>query len=89
MNKTKRLVSADDSMWKALDKLGERYGMTGNALLAAAGCELARVKAENLWHALGRIAEGEAEGGAPLPAVSTRRIQGRRKKLTPALAHES
>jgi hypothetical protein len=75
MNKTKRLISADDSVWKNLDDIGGRYGMTGNALLAATACEIARIDPAQLWHVLGRIAEGAPEALPPTPAVSTRRIQ--------------
>ena len=42
----------------ALAELGAPYNMTGNAVLAAAAAELARLHEGkgNLWHALGRIA---------------------------------
>lgn len=58
-----------------LHQIGERYGMTGNAIVAAAAHELSRVRPENLWHALGRIAEGEAP---ELPAPAAKRIGGGR-----------
>lgn len=40
----------------ALDGIGERYSLTGNQVLAAAASELARIRPEELWHSLGRIA---------------------------------
>lgn len=80
MNKTKKQVSLDDDVWQRLDKIGERYGMTANTILAATAAEISRIKPENLWHTLGRIAEGEPEALPPAqPATSRRPV----KPVTP------
>jgi hypothetical protein len=59
MQKTQLNVRLDDNVIKALNATGDRYSMTANTILAAAACELARVRPEQIWHALGRIADGE------------------------------
>jgi hypothetical protein len=63
---------------KTLHEIGSRYNMTGNAIVAAAAAEMARIRPENLWHALSRIADEEIPAALPAP-------DGRRK----ALKHES
>jgi len=73
MNKTKKTVSLDDDVWARLDAIGEPYGMSSNALVAAAACELSRIKSNQLWHTLGRIAEGNGEALEPAPAAVSRR----------------
>lgn len=60
MTKREIKISADDEVQQRLHNIGARYGMSGNAIVAAAAYELSRVRPENLWHALGRIADGEA-----------------------------
>lgn len=75
MNKQKRTVSAEEETWRLLDKIGERYGLSGNGLLTVAACELSRVNPANLWQAISRIAEGEADSlPAPGPAKPKRRL---------------
>ncbi len=76
MNKEKRTVSADEEIWALLDKIGERYGMSGNGLLTVAACELSRVRPENLWNAISRIAEGELDVlPPPAPPKAKRKIR--------------
>ena len=54
-----------------LAELGAPYNMTGNAVLAAAAAELARLHEGkgNLWHALGRIAADAAPLAAGAPRI--------------------
>lgn len=59
MIKPQMRIAIDPDIQKRLHDVGARYGMTGNAIVAAAAYELARVRPENLFHALGRIAAGE------------------------------
>ncbi len=62
MKKKPTTIHISPDVRDALDGIGERYSLTGNQVLAAAASELARIRPENLWHALGRIA---SEDGAP------------------------
>lgn len=60
MKKRQVNLQLDDKILGALGETADRYGLSANQIIAAAACELSRVKAENLWHALGRIADEEA-----------------------------
>ena len=81
MKKKPTTIHLSPDIRAALDGIGERYSLTGNQILAAAASELARVRPENLWHALGRIASGE-DGSAPaFPAKLREREQ---RTLQPA-----
>lgn len=53
-----KIAIAEDVLAR-LQTIGDRYGMSANAVAAAAAYEMSRVRPENLWHALGRIAAGE------------------------------
>ena len=59
-------VQIDSDVEQALQSLGADYQMTGNAVLASAAAELARVHKAggNLWHALGRIAADDTPAAA-------------------------
>ena len=80
MQKTQLNVRLDDSVVKILNATADRYGMTANTIVAAAAYELSRVRTENLWHALGRIAEGEGMALMPAdtPALPAARRQPRK-----------
>jgi hypothetical protein len=73
MNKTKKTVSLDDDVWARLDAIGGPYGMSANMVISAAACELSRIKSPQLWHTLGRIAEGNDEALAPVHSAGSRR----------------
>lgn len=88
MTKQEMKISTDGEVSKKLHDLGARYGLSGNAVVAAAAYELSRVRPENLWHALGRIAAGEAQelttnGRDPLPSGRARPRQA--KAITDAV----
>lgn len=59
MIKPQMKIVLPDDVQQRLHTLGERYGMSGNAIAAAAAVEISRIRPENLWHALGRIADEE------------------------------
>lgn len=59
MIKPQMRVAIEPEIQKRLHEVAGRYGMTGNAIVAAAAYELSRVRPENLFQALGRIAQGE------------------------------
>lgn len=68
---------------KVLHEIGARYNMSGNAIVAAAAAELTRIRPENLWQALSRIAaDEEAPAALPLP---DRRRRAVKHDSTPAL----
>lgn len=77
-------VQIDDAVMARLNSGADRFGLTGNALIAAAAYELSRVPPENLWHALGRICEGEAV--ATLTPPERPAIQARRTKTARPVA---
>ena len=60
MQKEKVTVVLSAEICGELDAMADRFGLTKNAIIAAAAYELSRVPAENLWHALARIGEGES-----------------------------
>lgn len=63
---------------EALHRLGSKYQLSGNLVLAAAAGELAKVTEGDLWHALGRIA---SETAAPvLPPPSPSRIAAKKER---------
>ncbi len=59
MIKPQMRIAVEPEVQNRLNEIGARYGMSGNAIAAAAAYELSRVRPENLFHALGRIAAGE------------------------------
>ena len=59
MNKPQFKISISDDVAQRLATIGDRYGMTPNAIVAAAAYEISRIRPESLWHALGRIATDE------------------------------
>lgn len=80
MIKPQMRIAIEPEVQKRLHDMAARYGMTGNAVVAAAAYELARVRPENLFHALGRIAQGEGvelmppdAGALPEPKKAARR----------------
>jgi hypothetical protein len=72
-------VQIDDDVMARLNASADRFGLTANAVIAAAAYELSRVPPANLWHALGRICEGEAP--PTLAAPQRPAIQGRRPRI--------
>ena len=86
VNKTKKNISLDDDVWARLDSIGAPYGMSANALIAAAACELSRIKSPQLWHTLGRIAEGNDEALAPVASAGSRRPKPAPVAQAPELA---
>ena len=80
MQKPQFKVQLDGEVQAKLHALGGRYGLSGNAVLAAAAHELSRVRPENLFHALGRIAQGEGLEIMPpeTPAIPAQRKGPRR-----------
>lgn len=61
MNKKVKIkVGLDEDVLSSLENGGSRYGMTANALLAAAGYELSRVAPEDYFRAISRISEGSS-----------------------------
>jgi hypothetical protein len=86
MKKSKRPISLDDEVWARLIDIGAPYGMSPNALIAAAACELSRIKSPQLWHTLGRIAEGNDEALAPVPSAGSRRPKPAPVPQAPELA---
>lgn len=60
MKKKQLKIQIDEDVEARLHQSGARFGLSGNAVLAVAAYELSRVRPENLFHALGRIAAGEA-----------------------------
>ncbi|WP_415907269.1 hypothetical protein [Oleiharenicola sp. Vm1] len=82
MKKKQMKVQVDDAVEAKLHSSAGRYGLTGNSILAAAAYELARVRPENLFHALGRIAQGE---GVELMPPDTEAIPAPRKPQRRAL----
>jgi hypothetical protein len=59
MQKKQVMIQLDPNVLAALSRTAERYGLTANQLIVAGAHELSRVRPENVWHALGRIAQGE------------------------------
>lgn len=59
MIKPQMKIAVEPEVQKRLHEMASRYGMTGNAIVAAAAYELSRVRPENVFHALGRITTGE------------------------------
>lgn len=57
--KEKVMVQLDPAVRGELDKIADRYGLTGNTLLAAVGYEVSRIPAEQLWERLARISAEE------------------------------
>lgn len=82
MKNEKRMISLAPETWRTLDRYAEQSGLkTANALLSAAGFELAQAskKGLNVYHVLGRIAASEPGEerktlmpmrSAPAPAIS-------------------
>lgn len=84
MQKKQFKLQIDDDVNQRLFLLGNRYGMSANAIVAAAAYELSRVRPENLWHALGRIAEGEGPELMPSPPDALPAPRRAPKKALPA-----
>jgi len=78
MNKEKLTVSMDGDAARKLDASADRFGMSKNQILAAAGYELSRVPAEDLWQAIARIAEGRT------PSPQLRLAEARQALVAPA-----
>jgi hypothetical protein len=76
-------ISLPEEVQRDLHKIGERYSLSGNAIVAAAACELARVRPENLWHALGRISEGEGMSLMPPDASALPAARRQPRKALP------
>lgn len=84
MQKNQLNVRLDAEVIKRLNTSADRYGLTANTLLAAAAYELSRVRTEGLWHALGRIAEGEGTELMPAPPGALPAPRRAPKKALPA-----
>lgn len=82
MQKRQMNVTVDDEVIKRLNTIADRYGLTANTVMAAAAYELSRVRPENLWHALGRIA---ADEGQPLPPEAVATLPAPRKQAKRAI----
>ena len=67
MQKIQFKLQLDAAVSRRLSEIADRYGMSANAIVAAAAYELSRVHPENLWHSLGRICEGENVPTLPEP----------------------
>ncbi len=76
MTKLKMMVVLDGDVAARLDGIANRYGMSKNLVVAAGAYELSRVRPENLWHALARIAEGEGTSLEPVSVIPEARRLG-------------
>jgi hypothetical protein len=82
MIKPQLKIVIPEEVQKRLHALGEHYGMSGNAIAAAAAVEISRIRPEDLWHALGRIA---GEGAAALPPITQDALPDAKKRLKQAI----
>lgn len=60
-------LQLDAEISRRLSETADQYGLSANAIVAAAAYELSKVPSRNLWQALGRICAGETVEALPAP----------------------
>lgn len=85
MQKRQCNVGLDDETLSKLTTIAEHYGtaVTPNSILAMAAVQIARVRPENLFHALGRIPDGDSVEIVAASAAALPRSRKRAQREIP------